>query len=323
MILYGKFVQLYCEISINKEVFVLSKWICSECNHSNNSHARYCLKCGHFKVGNIVKKSTVTWRCPICKVENNDHTHYCWKCGHWLLSEKYTPTKIEKGVQTSEPKPLKKSNANVNNFSILNIIELIVIIMIGCSIFIGEGSIMQSLPYILIWIFFTHLLFSVIYIVSAFFRRGFLAGGRTLLMHVAVLFVIFMVIGFTYGQSANQTHAVASSIDEIKRTAIELDYEDMLRNANGKYKNTYVKVSGKVYHLVNGNQNDVMINLSLDPYSYQAVYIKRKEQDQTLILDDNVVIYGKLSGTIGTINAIGVEASAPVIESYSLILLNE
>jgi len=66
-----------------------------------------------------------------------------------------------------------------------------------------------------------------------------------------------------------------------------------------------------------------MINLSLDPYSYQAVYIKRKEQDQTLILDDNVVIYGKLSGTIGTINAIGVEASAPVIESYSLILLNE
>ncbi|RKJ41260.1 hypothetical protein D7X33_36120 [Butyricicoccus sp. 1XD8-22] len=142
-------------------------------------------------------------------------------------------------------------------------------------------------------------------------------------MHVVLLFVLFIAVGITNNQSVSNTNAQADSLITIKSSAVELEYEDMLRNANGKYKNTYVKVSGKVYHLENGSQKHIMINMSLEPFNYQAVYIKRNEQDQTVILNDNVVIYGKLSGTMGTTNAIGVESAAPVIESYSLILQDE
>ncbi|MEK4532136.1 hypothetical protein [Solibacillus sp. FSL K6-1554] len=40
--------------------------------------------------------------------------------------------------------------------------------------------------------------------------------------------------------------------------------------------------------------------------------MKRNEQDQTVIIKDNVVIYGKLSGTTGTINVLGVKSAVEI-----------
>lgn len=248
----------------------MSKWVCSECKHSNNSHTRYCLKCGHFKEGNIVKKAIVTWRCPICKAENNDNSKYCWKCGHWLLSEKYTPTKIKKVEQDNYSKQTKINNTHENKMSKTSIIELFLIIILGFSILIGEGSLRQALPYILVWTFMIHLVFSVVYIVKAFLRNGFVDGGKTLLIHVALLLLLFIGVGFSNNQSVSYTNVQADTLNTIKSSAVELEYEDLLRNADGNYENMYVEVSGRVYHLENGNQNNVMINISSDPFQRQT-----------------------------------------------------
>lgn len=303
---------------------MLSKWVCSECKHSNNSHARYCMKCGQFKEGPSIKKATVTWVCPICKKENNDYAKYCRKCGHWLLSENYPPTRIEKGGQKTYSNTPKTSNQHERKMSKTSIIEIILIIFLGFLIFIDEGSLIQAIPFILIWIFFIHVVFSVFYIVKAFLRKGFVEGGKTLLIHGTLLIVFFIVAAISdFETNSNPNIQTDSSLTTIKNSAIELEYEDLLRNANGKYKNIYVKISGKVYHLDNGNQKSMMVNTASDPFNYQAVYIKRLEQDQTVIINDNVVIYGKVMGTMGTTNYLGTESAVPFIESYSLIIQNE
>ncbi|GEM_PF-1964956 len=298
----------------------MSKWICSECSHSNNSHAKYCMQCGHFKEYKSLKRPTVTWLCTICKEENHDNAKYCRKCGNWLLSENYTPTRVEKGGQKNYSKPSKiKNKNNENKTSKIGIVELILIIILVCSMLLSEGS---SIYYMLIWIFFIHLLFSVIYVFKVFLQDGFIESGKMLLKHGAILVVLFVALILSINPDNNAETSVDSAIT-VTSNAVELEYEDLLRNANGKYKDTYVKVSGVVYHLEKGNQKNIMINRSSDPYTYQVVFVKRKEQDETVILNDNVVIYGKVSGTIGTTNILGIESVAPVIESYSLILQND
>lgn len=301
----------------------MSKWVCPKCKNSNNSHAKYCVKCGNFKEGIIQRKATITWICPICKEENNDYAKYCRKCGHWLLSANYTPTKVEKDGQKTSYKTTKYKNSSSQKMSKTSIIELILIVILGSLILIEEGSMVQAIPFIITWIFFIHLVFSVLYVVKAFLHNGFVEGGKKLLIHGLLVVVLLIVTGISNSEMDYYTNIDDDSLTTIKSRAVELQYEDLLRNANGKYKNIYVKVSGEVYHLQNGNQKNMMINMSSDLLNYQAVYIKRKEQDQTVILSDKVVIYGKVVGTIGTTNALGVESSAPVIESYSLSLQNE
>lgn len=303
----------------------MSNWICSECKHSNNSHARYCMECGHFKDGGVFKKTTVTWRCPICKEENDDHRKYCIKCGHWLLSENHTPSKIENEQQKSYPKsPTLSKKITKNKISKIVIVEIILLVIIGSLIVIGEGSLLLGLPFIAVWFLIIHFLFSIIYIAKSFLQYGFVESGKKLVKHGSILFGILIIGAIATGiESDNIANPQADSLTTVTSNAVELEYEDMLRNADEKYKNMYVKISGEVYHLENGKQKNIMINMSTDPYTYQAVYVKRNEQDQTVILNDKVVIYGKISGTIGTTNALGVESAVPSIESYSLILKNE
>lgn len=304
----------------------MSKWVCAECKQSNNSHATYCIKCGHFKERRVYKKTTVTWRCPICKEENNDSRKYCFKCGHWLLSEHYTPSRIEEEQQKSYPKPAA-SNKKLpeSKTSKTAVVEIIVLVIMGWYIAAEEGSLQLAIPFIVIWILMIHLVFSVIYIAKTFFQHGIVESGKKLVKHGAILLGIFIMgaIATNIESESNVSSPQADSLTAVISNALELQYEDMLRNANGKYKNAYVKISGKVYHLENGKQKNIMINVSTDPLNYQAVYVKRNEQDQTVIINDNVVIYGKLSGTTGTINVLGVESAVPVIESYSLNLKNE
>lgn len=306
----------------------MSKWVCSDCQHSNNSHARYCMKCGNFKEGNTNKKTAVTWRCPICKEENNDYATYCRKCGHWLLSENYTATKVEKGSTKSEIKPSKsskrpKAKTNDQTISKTTLVEIIILLLLGSFILIDTDSFSEAIPIILIWVILIHIVFSVIHIVRSLIQSGFAESAKTLLKHVGILIgMIFVAIIASYGFD-NETQAQEISLETITSNAVELEYEDMLRHADGKYKNSFVKLSGEVYHLENGNQKKIMINMSTDPFDYQAVYIKRKEQDQTVIIDDHVEIYGKLVGTIGTTNIFGVESAIPMIESYSLVIQND
>ena len=304
----------------------MSKWICSECKHSNNSHARYCMECGHFKEGGVYKKTTVTWRCPICKEENDDNRKYCIKCGHWLLSENHTPSKIEKEQQKSYPKSLTLSKKiTKNKISKVVTVEVILLVIIGSLIVIEENSLSLGLPYIVVWFLIIHFLFSLFYIAKSFLQKGLVESGKKLLKHGVILFGILIIGSIATGSidSNNNANPQADSLTTVTSNAVELEYEDMLRNADGKYKNMYVKISGEVYHLEKGKQKSIMINMSTDPFTYQAVYVKRNEQDQTVILNDNVVIYGKISGTVRTINALGVESAVPAIESYSLILKNE
>lgn len=303
----------------------MSNWICSECKHSNNSHARYCMECGHFKDGGVYKKTTVTWRCPICKEENDDHRKYCIKCGHWLLSENHTPSKIEKEQQKSYPKsPTLSKKITKDKISKIVIVEIILLVIIGSLIVTGEGSLLLGLPFIAVWFLIIHFLFSIIYIAKSFLQYGFVESGKKLVKHGAILFGILIIGAIATGvESDNVANPQADSLTTVTSNAVELEYEDMLRNAEGKYKNMSVKILGEVYHLENGKQKNIMINMSTDPFTYQAVYVKRNEQDQTVILNDKVVIYGKISGTIETTNALGVESAVPAIESYSLILKNE
>lgn len=304
---------------------MMAKWVCSECKQSNNSHARYCMKCGHFKEGGVYKKATVTWLCPICKEENNDHRKYCFKCGHWLLSEINTPSRIEEEQQKSYPKsPKLNKKISESKTSKTAVLEIIVLVILGCYIVNEEGSLLLAIPFITVWFFIIHFLFSIIYIAKSYLRNGIVESGKKLLKHGAFLLGIFIIGSIATGiESDNIAKPQAGSLIAVTNNAVELQYEDMLRNANGKYRNMYVKISGEVYHLENGKQKNIMINMSTDPQTYQAVYVKRNEQDKTLILNDKVVIYGKLSGTTGTINVLGVESAVPVIESYSLNLKNE
>lgn len=304
---------------------MMSKWVCSECKESNNGHARYCMKCGHFKEGGAYKKATVTWRCPICKEKNNDHRKYCFRCGHWLLSENYTPSRIEEEQQKSYPKsPALNKKINETKTSKIAVLEIIVLVILGCYIVIEEGGLLIAIPFISVWFFIIHLLFSVIFIAKSFLKNGIVESVKKLLKHGAFLFVILIIGAIaTVIETDNIVNPQADSLTAVTSKAAELQYEDMLRNANGKYKNMYVKISGQVYHLENGKQKNIMINMSTDPLTYQAVYVKRNDQDQTVILNDNVVIYGKVLGTTGTINVLGIESAVPVIESYSLNIKNE
>ena len=137
------------------------------------------------------------------------------------------------------------------------------------------------------------------------------------------LLIVLLVLFSISNSDLDSEKIVNINVESIKSTAIELPYDDLLRNAEGKYKNSYIKISGQVYHLENGKQNKVMINMSPDLSDMQAAFINRKEQDQTIILNDHIVIYGKVTGTIATINILGTQSAVPTIESHVLLLENE
>lgn len=280
----------------------------------------------HFKEGSIVKQDNINWLCPICKEANFDHAKYCRKCGHWLLSEYHSPTRVEKSVMKSIPKQSNRKgiyNHHERDYvSKLLIIELISIIILSFLIFNSEDSIQQAIPFIFVWIFIIHVLFSLIYVVKSLFQYGFLGAGKTLLKHGGLL-IVLLGISIIYNTDLDSEKIVNTDVESIKSKAIELSYDDLLRNAEGKYRNRYIKISGQVYHLENGNQDAIMIDMSPNLDDMQAVFINRKEQDQTIILNDHIVVYGKVTGTIAVINALGNQSAVPAIEGHVLLLENE
>ena len=308
----------------------MSSWKCTECKHDNNGHARYCMKCGHFKGGKIVERKIVKWQCPICKHENADHAKYCMKCGHWLLSENHTARRIENTKTTSVPTVnTYRRYEDEKTISLLLVIELIIIAIISFSIIVSENSVVNSLQFIFMLAFLVHLLFSIVYVVKKMMKISFIAGIKSAAANGAILLFLLLATGITTTDSQVQNEAQYNGVlseggnNEQVAAPLNLQYEDLLRNADTKYKNVYVKLTGTVYHLQNGEQRHIMIDVSNDEFEMNAVHIERNEQQQTIILNDKIEILGYVKGTIGTTNVLGQQSAVPSIEVISTKVLND
>lgn len=302
---------------------MMSKWVCPDCRHSNNGHAKYCIKCGHFKAQRVVPQSKITWLCPICKTENHDTAKYCYKCGHWLLSETHMPTKVEKTTNKSQPQYQPQRTQTYSNsssqISKTAIIEICLLAILSLLVLV-TGS---DFATIFALIFFVHIVFCFIYVVKSFVKQGTSKGIISILKHAGTVFGLLILFVIFDASTNTKQSASVNEIEHVINNAVELEYEDLLRNAEGKYKGAYVKIVGEVYHLEKGGQKRMMVNMSKDPLQYDAIFVERNEQDVTVIADDKVVIYGKVTGTVPTTNLVGAESAVPAIESYSMSLSNK
>lgn len=283
----------------------MPKWTCPHCYHMNNSHATYCLKCGYYKED---AKTDFYWTCPECQEENSNHTLYCIKCGHHYEEFQSKPAK--------NPKETSKWPKLTENARAILIVELIII---GIASFISIYN-KESVSDIFLSILIVHLFFGLYYIMVAFIKSGFGEMMKSIFIQGGIIIGMLIVAGLTSG-ATGQTGLNAYSLNYLKNHAIEVDYDELHQIAFERYgsqRKQLVKFSGKVF-LLDGTEY-MMIDMSTEPLKNQVVYVKRKEQDYEVGLNDQVEIYGKVLGTASTAKHLEEQMTVPVIESYSLLL---
>ena len=289
-------------------MLALPKWNCPKCNHSNNSHATYCLKCGFFKKD--IKNYKMYWICPSCHEENSNHVFYCIKCGHRYQDSQSTTLNMNNNGAS-------KWKKFIENVKVIVILELI-IMGIACFIsIVGEEG---SVNGVITTIFLIHLFFGMYYIMLTFSKSGFGEAMKSILIQGGLLIGMLMMIALT-NESSDHTVIDSYSLNFLKNNAIEVDYDKLYHIAFERYgsqRNQLVKFSGKVF-LLDGSDY-ILIDMSPEPYKNQVVYVKRKEQDHMVSINDQVEIYGKVLGTASVAKHLDKQLNVPVIESYSLTL---
>lgn len=285
-----------------------AKWACPKCYHLNNDHATYCLNCGYYREKK--DESDYYWKCPICQEENSNNTIYCIKCGHHVDEDPSIFTKNSEGQEIS-----KRKNWMENSRFIL-IIELIIL---GIALLLSIYN-QDKIADVFLSLFIIHVFFGLYYILLAFIKNGFGEMMKSIFIQGGIFIGMFIVMGLM-DDSPNQKELNDYSLNYLKNNAIEVDYDELYHIAfegYGSQRKQLVKFTGKVF-LLDGSDY-MMIDMSTEPLKNKVVYVKRKEQDYQVSVNDQVEIYGKIIGTVSAGKHLDAELTVPVIESYSLYL---
>ncbi|MED3763859.1 zinc finger protein [Ureibacillus sp. FSL K6-8385] len=285
----------------------MPKWSCPKCYHLNNSHATYCLKCGYYKEGQ--DEELYFWKCPVCNEENSNHTIYCIKCGHHYSGNKTV------FLEERPEQPGSKWKRLSENVWVFLIMELLIIgIAISISVYQKE-----SVANIFSVIFFIHLFFGMYYIIVSFVKSGYGEMMKSILIQGVVMVGLLMIVGMANGDKDKGMDDY--SLNYLKDHAMEVDYDELHHIAFERYgsqRKQLVNFIGKVF-LVDGGEY-LMIDMSKEPGKKQVVYVKRKEWDAEVNVNDRVEIYGKVLGTASAAKHLDEGTPVPVVESYSLEL---
>lgn len=142
---------------------------------------------------------------------------------------------------------------------------------------------------------------------------------KSIFIQSGIILGMMVLIALTNGPKDKALNSY--SLNYLKEHAMEVDYDELHYIAfegYGSQRKQLVKISGRVF-LLDGNEY-MLIDMSTDFFKNQLVYVKRKEQDKQVSVDDEVEIYGKVLGTATTTKHFERPVTVPVIESYSLSL---
>lgn len=273
------------------------------------------------------------WICPTCKEENKDYEQYCRKCGTWLLSTTHPAKKVQKSNSSSYPnKKIQRnhmSSPNSNGFKTFYIIEA-VFILIVCFITLMGDNLSNSifagfLMFSGLVLLGTSIILTIVQLITKNLGRNKKGIRNHYFLALGLLIISLFLANTNSAPASTQVTNNFLTLEQYQSASLRLDYRDLTRNADSMYKDKMVQFKGTVYHLVDGKQNYVMIDVTDDsksPYK-EVISVSRKDNSGTLLVGDTVDVYGIVKGTQKTTTFIGTESIVPSIESHYIILTSE
>lgn len=273
------------------------------------------------------------WICQTCKEENEDYRQYCRNCGTWLLSTTHPAKKIQKSKPALITQKNNTSSKKSKGLKVFYIVEFVLILFFGLIIWIGSSA-MEEIDSNVFSGFFGLsglLLFgtSIFLTITLLLTRK-LGKNKNSIRNHYFLAVGLIVISMFFTNTSNSPalKQVSNSIPTLQQyqsASLQLDYRDLTRNADSIYQGKMVHFKGKVYHLVNGKQDYVMVDTTDDSkVAYEEVFsVTRNDNSGNLLVGDIVDVYGIVRGTQKTTTFIGTESIVLSIESHYIVLLND
>ncbi|WP_341301723.1 zinc ribbon domain-containing protein [Lysinibacillus sp. FSL H8-0500] len=296
----------------------IGKWQCLNCNKVNNSHARYCIECGTYPSSPEPTTGKIAWKCPACKTINNDSDKYCKKCGTWLLSTTHEAIKIGGSAKLQKNTNNLRYQQQTKSLKGFYIFEAIIICLILLVTMLGNATTSIIFMTISIIVFLLSLLLIIVLIMKQNLKLQF----NNVLKHILVS-IIFFILSFFSLEDTKQL-AELPPFETYQTGAVNLDYHDLTRNAATSHLGKMVHLKGKVYHLADGKQKYIMVDVTNETqmaYS-EVIFVERIDQAGNLIVGDVVDIYGLVIGTQQVKTILGTVSVVPSIESHYIVITN-
>jgi hypothetical protein len=140
-----------------------------------------------------------------------------------------------------------------------------------------------------------------------------------------ITFIIIILLFYACSSPTNEEmrEKPKLSVDEVKQSAIEVDYDDLMRY-NEDYVDKTIYTRGKVIQVMekSGNKYFLRINVNNNGYSWKDTIAVWYVGDR-LLEDDIVDVWGEIKGIYTYKALLGNQVSIPEIDSLYLELVEK
>lgn len=133
---------------------------------------------------------------------------------------------------------------------------------------------------------------------------------------VSMFCALLLVVSLTACSGGSYTPEMDEA--EYKAACTSVSYDNLARDPDG-WSGTYVKITGRIFQVVqSGNNCVLMVDMdSSDPYAFEMnhVYVtySKKSSSDNFLEDDHVTIYGKAMGTQTYTTVLGAQRTIPKV----------